>query len=265
MIVWLVLVLVFGGSAGAADRAGSSELVRIPSGSFWMGSDEGSRDERPRHRVTLEEFWIDRIPVTNARFSEFMNSAAFAAGGRSWYDVGDNDARIHRRGEKWQADPGFADHPAVEVSWYGADAFCRWAGGRLPTEAEWEKAARGTDGRKYPWGMEAPDKSRAQFGAGWNETRPAGSFPKGASPYGVLDMAGNVWQWVSSIYAPYPYDAADGREDPRREAVRGTRGGGHDSPAGELTATQRGASLSRNPRSGHHNIGFRCARSTPPR
>ncbi|MGH7831267.1 MAG: formylglycine-generating enzyme family protein, partial [Candidatus Binatia bacterium] len=126
--------------------------------------------------------------------------------------------------------------------------------------AEWEKAARGTDRRKYPWGDAAPDRTRARFNAGWNQTAPVDSFPKGAGPYGVLDLAGNAWEWVSSAYSPYPYDPRDGREDIKAGPVRGTRGGGHDSPAEELTTTQRGRNLSRNFRSGHHNIGFRCAR-----
>ena len=148
----------------------------------------------------------------------------------------------------------------VEAWWCGAAAFCSWLGLRLPSEAQWEKAARGTDGRKYPWGNDEPDTNRAHYSAGWNDLRDVGSLPKGASPYGVLDMAGNGWEWVSSAYLPYPYNAADGREDSIREQVRGTRGGGHDSSAAELTATHRGRHVSRNYRSGHHNIGFRCAR-----
>ena len=126
--------------------------------------------------------------------------------------------------------------------------------------AEREKAARGTDGRRFPWGNSPPDTNKAQFDAGWNETAPVGSFPQGASPYGVLDLAGNVWEWVNSIYWPYPYSPLDGREDLKPGPVRGTRGGGQDSPPEELTTTQRGRELSRNFRSGHHNIGFRCAR-----
>jgi iron(II)-dependent oxidoreductase len=226
-----------------------------------MGDDKGPADERPRHRVHVAEFLIDRTKVTNAQFARFMNAnGADAADGQRWYDTDDNDARIHRRGGQWTSDAGHENVPVVEASWHGALAYCRWLGKRLPTEAEWEKAARGTDERKYPWGNEPPDKSRAHFGAGWNDLKTVGSFPRGASPFGVLDMAGNGWEWVSSAYVPYPYDASDGREDLQRDAVRGTRGGGHDASGEELTTTQRGRTVSRNPRGGHHNIGFRCAK-----
>jgi iron(II)-dependent oxidoreductase len=204
---------------------------------------------------------IDRTKVTNAQFARFMNARGTQApDGQRWYDTDDNDARIHSRGGQWTADPGHEHVPVVESSWYGALMYCQWLGKRLPTEAEWEKAARGTDGRKYPWGNEPPDKSRAHFGGGWNQLKPVGTFSKGASPYGALDMAGNGWEWVSSAYVPYPYDSKDGREDLSRDVVRGTRAGGHDSRAQELTTTQRGRHVSRNPRGGHHNIGFRCAR-----
>ena len=245
----------------AAEPRDAADMVRIPAGVFLMGSDHGPEDERPQHKVNLAEFLIDRNQVTNHQFAQFLNAVGPAGTrGEKYYDVDDNDARIHRRDGHWVADDGHADRPVVEASWFGASAYCAWLGKRLPTEAQWEKAARGTDGRKYPWGHERPDRSRAHFNAGWNDFRDVGGFPKGASPYGVLDMAGNGWEWVSSAYWPYPYNSNDGREDLTREQVRGTRGGGHDSNADELTTTHRGRQVSRNFRSGHHNIGFRCAR-----
>ncbi|HWP60621.1 MAG TPA: SUMF1/EgtB/PvdO family nonheme iron enzyme [Candidatus Acidoferrales bacterium] len=237
------------------------EMIAIPAGVFTMGSDDGPADERPAHRVELAAFSIDRLPVTNGQFASFLNQAGpTSSHGERLFDADDRDARIHRKDGTWMADKGYERHPVVEVSWTGARAYCAWAKKRLPSEAEWEKAARGADARKYPWGNEAPDRTRAQFNAPYNETVPVDAFPKGASPYGVLDMAGNAWEWVSSAYLPYPYNASDGREDLKPGPVRGTRGGGHDSPAEELTTTHRGRNLSRNPRSGHHNIGFRCAR-----
>ena len=226
-----------------------------------MGGNDGPADERPAHQVSLPTFAIDRLPVTNAQFAEFLNHGGSSnKQNERLYDDDDADARIHRQGSHWLADQGYGHHPAVESSWAGARDYCAWRGKRLPTEAEWEKAARGSDGRKYPWGNMPPDRTRAQYGARFNETAPADAFPAGASPYGVLGMAGNTWEWVASAYRPYPYDAADGREDPATGPVRGTRGGGHDSPAEEITTTQRGRNLSRNPAAGHHNIGFRCAR-----
>jgi iron(II)-dependent oxidoreductase len=239
----------------------SPEMLQIPAGEFTMGSDTGPADERPAHRVILSTFSLDHLPVTNAQFAEFLNAVGPAnARGENLFDVDDPDARIHRRAGRWSADPGFEHNPVIEASWAGARDYCAWIGKRLPTEAEWEKAARGTEGRQYPWGNEAPDAARARFGASFNAHVPVGRYPRGASPYGVLDLAGNAWQWVSSAYRPYPYRADDGREDLTAGPVRGTRGGGHDSPPDELTTTQRGRTLSRAPGVGHHNIGFRCAR-----
>jgi formylglycine-generating enzyme required for sulfatase activity len=254
-------VLIFYTAAHAGQVQNPADMIRISAGPFLMGSNDGPEDERPQHQVTLGEFWIDRTPVTNEQFALFLNAVGPKGSvGENYFDVDDNDARVHRRDGKWLADKGSEVHPVVEASWYGALAYCRWVGKRLPTESEWEKAARGTDGRKYPWGNEPPDRSRAHYNAGWNEHRPVDSFPKGASTYGVLDMSGNAWEWVSSAYLPYPYDSKDGREDLIRDQVRGTRGGGQDSHPEELTTTHRGRHVSRNFRSGHHNIGFRCAR-----
>ena len=260
-IIALSALLFASGTALAAQTVNRGEMVAIPGGAFTMGSDDGPGDERPAHPVPVTPFEIDRLPVTNARFAEFLNAIGTRnRNGERLFDDDDPDARIHQQGARWTADRGFENHPVVEVSWPGARDYCAWRGKRLPTEAEWEKAARGTDGRKYPWGNTPPQRSRAQYGARFNDTASADAFPSGASPYGVLDLAGNAWEWVSSAYRPYPYKANDGREDPKAGPVRVTRGGGHDSPAEEITTTQRGRQLSRNPRSGHHNIGFRCTK-----
>lgn len=257
--------ILFGVAAASilygVETAKASEMVSIPAGLFTMGNNTGPQDERPAHQVAIPGFSIDRLPVTNARFAEFLDAIGpINERGERLFDVDDPDARIHREQEKWIASKGFENHPVVEVPWAGARDYCAWRGKRLPTEAEWEKAARGTDGRKYPWGNNVPDRTRAQFSAAYNETAPVGRGSAGASPYGVQDMAGNVWEWVASAYRSYPYYPDDGREDAAAGPVRGTRGGGHDSSAEEITTTQRGRNLSRNPASGHHNIGFRCAK-----
>lgn len=248
-------------ATGAMAADAPPEMLPVAAGQFTMGNDAGPEDERPAHAVRLPAFEIDRLPVTNARFAEFLNAVGtHNRAGERLYDFDDSDARIHRVGNRWIADRGFENHPAVEPTWAGARDYCAWRGKRLPSEAEWERAARGDDARIFPWGNAAPDATRAQFGKRFNETAPADAFPAGASPFGALGMAGNAWEWVSSAYKAYPYDASDGREDQAAGPLRGTRGGGHDSQAAEITATHRGRLLSRSPRAGHHNISFRCAR-----
>ncbi len=200
------------------------EMVLIPAGEFLMGSepheDAGARsDELLRHAVYLPDYSIARTPVTNAQYAVFVEAAGCKPPAH-WKDK--------------ESPGGREDHPVVWVTWYDAVAYCKWlakaTGGtpyRLPSEAEWEKAARGTDGRIYPWGNE--------WTSGWCNTResgrggtaPVGSQPRGASPYGVLDMAGNAWEWTGSQYKSYPYVPADGREDARASAdvLRVMRGG----------------------------------------
>ena len=238
-------------------------MALISEGDFVMGSNTGPDDEKPEHRAFVKSFLMDILPVSNADFAKFLNARGLKNQlGESFYDDDDRDARIHQQNSLWQADLGYATHPVNEVSWVGARDYCAWLDKRLPTEAEWEKAARGTDGRQYPWGNSRPNNKRALYGAAYNASAPVDAFPEGASPYGVLDISGNQWEWVASVYRPYPYSADDGRENQTPGPVRSTRGGGPDSSEDELTTTQRGRNLSRNPKAGHHNIGFRCARSS---
>ena len=267
LVVSLVLAMAATGAAQAPPAQPPpvelSPMVRLPGGTFLMGSDKGLPDERPVHAVTLAPFHIDVRPVTNRELAAFLQTLGGGVRngrGQRLFDDDDGDARIRKRGGRWQADPGWEMKPAIEMSWYGARDFCAWAGKRLPTEAEWEFAARGAAGRTYPWGEGRPDATRARFAAGWSAFADVGSFPKGATPEGILDLAGNVHQWTSSLARPYPWRPDDGREHPDLEADRVTRGGAADTGPQTLRATWRGGSVSRAPRAGHHNIGMRCAR-----
>ena len=251
-------------SAGAQQAAHEVSMIGLAGGTFTMGSDKGLADERPPHAVTVAPFSLDMRPVTHTEFASFLDTLGGGvanAQGQRLFDDDDSDARIHKRGANWLADAGWEKKPVIEASWYGARDYCAWKGKRLPTEAEWEFAARGTAGRTYPWGDAKPDKTLARYAAGYSAFADVGTHPKGSTPEGVQDLAGNVHQWTSSLALPYPYRADDGREDPDKPADRVTRGGAADTGADTLRATWRGATVSRNPRAGHHNIGFRCARS----
>ena len=237
-------------------------MALLAGGTFTMGSEDGLADERPPHSVSIVPFWIDRRPVTNTEFAAFLQHRGTTSNsrGQHLFDSDDGDARIHLRQGKWTPDAGFERHPAVEMTWYGARDYCGAVGKRLPSEAEREFAARGPKGRTYAWGNEPPDKQRANFNAGWGNTVPVGTLTKGATPEGVLDLAGNVHEWTSSIALPYPYVAEDGREDQDKVADRVTRGGAADTGPETLRGSWRGANVSRRATAGHHNIGFRCAR-----
>jgi formylglycine-generating enzyme required for sulfatase activity len=159
-------LILIGPGAPRPPAARADGVMLIQAGAFWMGSDDGAPDERPLHRVFVRDFWLDRHKVTNREVALFLEARGLrSAEGVDYFDAGDPDARIHRRDGRFTADPGFEDHPAVEVSWYGARDYCLWRGKRLPTEAEWEKAARGPDRRRYPWGEDPPGPEHAVFGA----------------------------------------------------------------------------------------------------
>ncbi len=249
---------------GAAE-ATADGMMLVNRGPFTMGSDRDAPNEAPAHRIYLSPFWMDRHKVTNREFAEFLDARGpRSPEGEDYFDADDADARIHRAqrpGERprWVADDDFARHPVVEASWFGARDYCLWRGLRLPTEAEWEKAARGGDGRRYPWGDEPPTPARAVYGRAYNATEPSGD--RGGSPHGVQDMVGNLREWTSSQYRPYPYRADDGREGPEPTATRVVRGASHDDEALALRASIRRYYEHRGARRGHHFVGFRCATS----
>ena len=169
-------------------------MVTIPAGKFTMGTDERLSDEGPQHEVYLDAFKIDKYEVTNLQYKKFIDET----GRRS---------PSHFRNRTYPE--GKVDHPVTFVSWQDAKAYCEWAGKRLPTDKEWEKAARGTDGRTYPWGNDfaienANTPIRWQSLDKFGDTLPIGAFPKGVSPYGLYDMSGNVWEWTESWYQAYP-------------------------------------------------------------
>jgi len=220
-------------------------MVFVPEGEFTMGSDNGGADEKPVHLVYLDAYWIDQTEVTSAMYEKCV-------------DAGQCDTLD---GNCLSCNSGYAKHPVINVDWYQANAYCSWVERRLPTEAEWEKAARGTDARTYPWGEGIDCNIANYYSSCVGDTSPVGSYESGKSPYGAYDMAGNVWEWVSSLYKPYPYNASDGREDMNSSDARVLRGG-----AWYLNDVNvRSANRDRyNPTNiSNYDYGFRCARSLP--
>jgi formylglycine-generating enzyme required for sulfatase activity len=233
-------------------------MVYVPAGEFLMGLTEEEAEaawkecgehceksmffnEVPQHKVYLDAYWIYKTEVSNDMFTAFVKETQWKTeaelNGFGWLFINIQEGANwqHPAGENSTIE-GKGNHPVVQVSWQDAKAYCEWAGGRLPTEAEWEKAARGTDGRRYPWGNLDPTGGKLNYcdkncEFSWadkniddknSETAPVGSYPAGASPYGALDMAGNVWEWVQDWYAEdyYANSPKDTRLDPlRRERV----------------------------------------------
>jgi formylglycine-generating enzyme required for sulfatase activity len=268
-------------------------MASIPGGSYPIGAPANhplaSAAALPAHTVTLRPFRIDRTEVTNAQFAEFLNALPLkpsgnAAGGKvsaanipppyravllefssqpspyTMIDLDDEEARIGVRDGRFAPNAGHDDHPATEVTWAGALAYCTWRGARLPSEAEWEAAARGREGRPFPWGIAPPSGELAVMSGASGATVAVGSRPRGATPEGVLDMAGSLLEWTSSLDRPYPYRADDGRENPATPGERIVRGGNYifDNTPDRLVAWNRTVSW-RNPATGHRQIGLRCA------
>jgi formylglycine-generating enzyme required for sulfatase activity len=223
--------------------------IAIPAGQFQMGSDPGGdvvpyENENPRHRVHVDAFQLARTHITNAQYAEFVSASGHLAPGH-WLDG--------------QIPEDLADHPVTYVDWYDALAFCQWAGVRLLTEAEWEKAARSEDARLWPWGNQPPDAHRCNYGKHIFTTSPVHQFPQGASPYGALDLAGNAWEWTSSLAREYPYAANDGREDPTGGEARIVRGGSYTHDARGIRAADRHSFV---PGTQCVYLGFRVARTS---
>jgi len=242
-------------------------LVCVPAGEFSMGSEEGEDfaeflNEKPIHIVYLNAFWIDQTEVTNAKFAQFVaetnhqteaekRGTSWAWTGSEWQEISGADCR-HPSGPETSID-GLEQHPVVQITWEDAKAYCQWAERQLPSEAQWEKTARGTDGRAYPWGNESPTDSLANFADGslnvhwankdvndgYEAAAPVGSYPSGASPYGAMDMAGNVWEWVNDWY-----DSNDRSSSPESNPT--------GPPTGD-SRVQRGGSWH------HHWLGLRTS------
>ena len=269
-------------------------MVYVPAGEAILGSDEGRMtwayvacdldysgcsiedyaNEGPVHTLHLDAFWIDQTEVTNQMFSQFVSDTGYKTNAEYWqfaYGMKNNKWQPLRNAS-WMRPTGedsskdLPEHPVVNVSWYDAQAYCEWAGRRLPTEAEWEKAAGGAEGFMFPWGDDPTFNLRGNFffidteePDGFRRTAPVGSFPEGASPYGVLDLSGNVNEWVYDGYAPYAEISTFTDNFVNLEAKnRVYRGGGFTAKSSHLRTAARYAA---DPIMGREDLGFRCVLS----
>ena len=247
----LVLVALLGLAAYPAMCATSSAqppegaMALVPAGEFTMGSSTGDADEQPAHLIHVDAFLIDIYEVTVRRYAAFLK----ATGVTDW---------------KTMNQPANQKRPIANVEWADAAAYCNWAGKRLPTEAEWEKAARGTDGRLYPWGNDPPTPRHAHYRKSGSHNHgtlaPVGTLDQGKSPYGLYDMAGNVWEWVGDWYADdyYKNSPLQSPTGPSSGESKVLRGGSWDSNPQQLRSTLRYFHRSAHR---HKDYGFRCAKT----
>ena len=231
-------------------------MVYVPAGAFEMGSTEGDSDEQPVHTVALDGFWIDQTEVTNAQFATFLNQKGNQTEGSvTWLDLENEHCLIERVGREYRLKSGYSDHPVIEVSWYGAAAYCTWAGARLPTEAEWEYAARGPNNLIYPWGDSSPNNTFLNYNMNVGDTATVGSYPNGASWCGALDIAGNVWEWVADWHGDYPSGLQVSPTGPSSGQYRVLRGGSYPYDQRDARAANRSYTW---PRIRDNIVGFRC-------
>ena len=224
-------------------------MMLVPAGEFTMGSDKGDDDEQPIHRVFLNSFYMDKFEVTNGRFAKFVEAIQSEP---PWGFVDKETPVVH------------ADRPVRWVNWMEALGYCLWIGKRLPTEAEWEKAARGADGRIYPWGNEQPTPAYTVFGLkeGADTVASIGNRDKGKSPYGVHDLAGNLYEWVTDWYDEqfYTKNPATNPRGPLQGTAKVQRGGSYMNNAYRLRSSFR---TKDDPTEHDPNVGFRCAKDIP--
>ena len=235
-----------------STEVSGGEQVLIPAGEFNMGSEGGDPDELPIHVVKLDAYYMDKYEVTNAMYKDCLNAG-----------VCNPPTSLGSATQKnYFENPTYAQYPVIYMNWDMANEFCQWRGMRLPTEAEWEKGARGTDNRTYPWG-EGIDCSKANYGSCSNDTTPIGKYEFGKSPYGLYDMAGNVWEWVSDLYSPDFYALS-----PFENPIGAATGDSHALRGGSFGAIEKSARVSARgayfPEDYYVRVGFRCAKNAIP-
>jgi formylglycine-generating enzyme required for sulfatase activity len=249
----------------SVEKESPKDMVLVSPGFFIMGSNRSLKDEAPEHRVYLDSYWIDKYEVSAGKFAEFLNTVDNVKGyyldnkfGTLYYD-----SRFHPR-------PGLENYPINNITWKAADAYCKWGKNRLPTEAEWEKAARGTSAQAYPWGNISPSNTLARYFQTWTKEEkhnvmvPVQALAEGQSPYGLHNMAGNVKEWVDDWYDREYYNEQSEYANPRGPIggeFKVVRGGSWRDLKGFIYSTFRNSG---NPNSRMDDYGFRCAKNAAP-